>query len=254
MGKQKKNKQASFFYDRANELNALCDCLEKIFSGAYCDLSSLRNAAGALEREAEGSTTPDEWGYKIENLILPVGEIRNTEPSGIAVRIRVGCECRAKISEFGKKTDPFTINTFHLQVFGDYEGRKYSWGMHLEKDISEESSEWHPLYHLHCFDGDKELKHALYDPQTNRGMMYLNVPRLAHYPLDIVLGIGFILMNFHKKSVFMNLFKNDPDFPRLYRGAQDRILKPYFDAIANKGGVDTGWAKKIELCPQIVVE
>lgn len=252
MGKQKKNRNAAFFQARADELNQLCQCLENLFAGDYYDLSSLKNAAKVLETEAKGIETLDEWGYKIENLILPVGEIRNTEPSGIAVRICVGCECRAKVADFNKYSDPFMVNTFHLHVFGDYQGMKYSWGMHLEKDTSNESTEWHPLYHLHCFDGHAEMKHALKDTEQNRGMLYLNVPRLVHYPLDIILGISFFLMNFHKKDVFLNLFKNSLVFSRLYMGAQKRIIEPYFDAIANTRGAGTGWADKKELCPQIV--
>ena len=203
------NKNKTFFENRANELNQLYQCLSSLFSKDYCELSSLKNAAKTLEAQANGNVTLDEWGYKIENLILPVGDVRNTEPGGIIVRLNMGCECKAKVADYNKTCDPFTAYSFHLQVYGDYQGRK-------------------------------------------RGMLYLNVPRLAHYPLDIVLGVGFCLMNFHTKELFTKLIKQDRVFPRLYQSSQQRILEPYYNAITSTNGAGTGWVGKKELCPQIV--
>lgn len=252
MNKPKVNKSKAFFEARADELNKLYQCLSSLFSKDYCELSSLKNAAKALEAQAKGTATLDEWGYKIENLILPVGDVRNTEPAGIVVRVNMGCECRAKVADYNRTCDPFTVYSFHLHVFGDFQGKTYSWGMHLEKDTSNKPTEWHPLYHMHCFDGRNQMKHALFDSLQNRGMPYLNVPRLVHYPLDIVLGIGFCLMNFHTKDVFTKLIKQDQVFPRLYQSSQQRILEPYYNAIISTSGAGTGWAGKKELCPQIV--
>lgn len=245
------NKNKAFFEARADELNKLYQCLSTLFSKDYCELSSLKTAAKTLEAQANGTTTLDEWGYKIENLILPVGDVRNTEPSGIVVRVNMGCECRSKVADYNKTCDPFTVYSFHLYVYGEFQGMTYSWGMHLEKDTSNKPTEWHPQYHLHCFDGRNEMKHALKDTEQKRGMLYLNVPRLAHYPLDIVLGIGFCLMNFHTKDVFTKLYQQDREFPRLYQASQERILEPYFNAITSTSGAGTGWARKQELCPQI---
>lgn len=245
------NKNKAFFKARADELNKLYQCLSSLFSKDYCELSSLKNAAKTLEEQANGTMTLDEWGYKIENMILPVGDVRNTEPAGIVVRVNMGCECRSKVADYNKTCDPFTVYSFHLHVYGDYQGMTYSWGMHLEKDTSNKPTEWHPQYHLHCFDGRNEMKHALKDTDQKRGMLYLNVPRLAHYPLDIVLGIGFCLMNFHTKDVFTKLYQQDREFPRLYQASQERILEPYFNAITSTSGIGTGWVGKKELCPQI---
>lgn len=252
MSKPKENRNKAFFAARADELNQLHQCLSKLFSKEYCELSSLKNAAKTLEKQANGSETLDDWGYKIDNLILPIGNVRNTEPSGIVVRVSMGCECKAKVADFDKTCDPFTVYSFHLHVYGDFQGMTYSWGMHMEKDTSNNPTEWHPLYHLHCFDGRNEMRHALSDDKKNRGMLYLNVPRLAHYPLDIVLGVGFCLMNFHTKDVFTKLYEQDRVFPRLYQSSQQRILEPYYNAITSTSGAGTGWLGKKELCPQIV--
>lgn len=252
MSKQKVNKNKAFFEERANELDQLHQCLTSLFSGSYCNLTSLKAAEKQLRQQANGSETLGTWGYKIENLILPVGEIRNTEPSGIAIRVNIGCECIANVADYNKVCDPFTDYSFRLYVYGDFQAMTYSWGMHMEKDTSNKSDEWHPLYHIHCFDGRNEMKHALSDTKQNRGMLYLNVPRIAHYPMDIVLGIGFYLMNFQTKEVFMKLYKQNRVFPRLYMSSQRRILDSYYNAITNDSGVGTGWPEKKVLCPQIV--
>lgn len=252
MSKQKVNRNKAFFAARANELDQLYQCLSNLFSNEYCELSSLKNAVKSLEAQANGSVTLEDWGYKIENLVLPMGHVRNTEPSGIVTRVNMGCECKAKVEDYNKTCDPFTIYSFHLHVYGEFQGTVYSWGMHIEKDTSDNPTEWHPLYHLHCFDGRNEMKHALCDTKQNRGLLYLNVPRLAHYPMDIILGIGFCLMNFHTKDVFTKLYKEDRVFPRLYQLSQQRILEPYYNAITSTNGAGTGWSRKNELCPQIV--
>lgn len=253
MSKKRENKNKSFFIARANELRCLHDCLNKLFPEHNYRLDPLISAAKELEEKANGETTLDEWGYTINDLTLPVGEIRNTEPSGMRFRVNLGCKCKAKVADYEKKCDPFIDYSFYLYVIGDFDDKSYTWGMHMEKDKSIESSEWHPLYHIHCFDGRKEMRHALYDAGQRRGMPYLNVPRLAHYPLDLVLGIGFCLMNFHDKSIFEKLYKDNKVFPRLYMSSQKRILEPYYNAITNTGGVaGTGWAGRKELCPQIV--
>lgn len=246
------NRNKAFFEERANELDQLHQCLTSLFSGSYCNLTSLKAAEKQLRQQANGSETLDIWGYKIENLILPVGEIRNTKPSGIAIRVNIGCECTANVADYNKGCDPFNDYSFRLYVYGDFQAMTYSWGMHMEKDTSNTSDEWHPLYHIHCFDGRNEMKHALSDIKQNRGMLYLNVPRIAHYPMDIVLGIGFYLMNFQTKEVFMKLYKQNRVFPRLYMSSQRRILDSYYNAITNDSGAGTGWAEKKVLCPQIV--
>lgn len=251
-GKENKNKKASFFQDRADELNQLYQILFKCFKND-AELGSLQKAAQKLEEQANGSETLEDWGYKIENLVLPVGDIRNVEPAGVPCRLKLECVCQSKVDDFNKGCDPFTNYSFRLEIYGEYEGMKYSWCMHIDKEAPNDSDEWHPLYHLHCFDGRGDMRHALKDEDKKRGMMYLNVPRFVHYPLDIVLAIGFCLMNFHKKEVFNKLYLHDVVFPRLYKRSRERILEPFFEAIVgNRGGRKPGWLERKDLCPQIV--
>lgn len=251
MSKPKVNNKA-FFKARADELNQLYQILYKHFK-ENAELSSLMKASKELEMLANGNGTPECWGYKIENLVLPVGDVRNTKPSGVLWRMQIECSCQSIVENYNKRCDPFTSYSFRLQVYGDYEGMRYSWCMHIDRDSPDDSDEWHPLYHLHCFDGRGNMRDALRDEKKNRGMMYLNVPRLVHYPMDIVLAIGFCLMNFYKKEEFNKLYNQDMMFSRLYKKSRERILEPFFAAIVgNRGEKIQGWSERKELCPQIV--
>ena len=249
MSKLKVNGNATFFHSRAEELRQLQKVLEKQFAGKNTVLAPLQEAAKLLDEQADGTKTMDVWGYSIKDLIIPVGYIHNIEPSGLQAKICLNCECECNVKDWDNDCDPFISYSFRLRVYGDNQGIKYSWGMHIDKDNKNSKDEWHPLYHLHCFESRLDSPTVLTDTVQHKGSMHMNVPRLVHYPLDIVLGIGFCLMNFYKKDVFKKLYANDFQFPRLYRKSYDRILKPYLESLAGKPGCVFD---KKELCPQIV--
>ena len=255
MGKKdNKNKKASFFKNRAKELRDLEKSLESQFKIPEADYSPLFAAAKKLEEIAESSITPTKWGYSIQNLILPLGSIRNIEPQGIRLKICIDCEIEAEIEKWeNKKDDPFSNYSFHLSVFGEQNGIRYSRGFHIDRDSAINSKECHPLYHLHFYDGLYDNGEALKDVRQNRGSVNIRTPRFSHYPLDIVLGIGFYLLNFHRIDAFKNLINNDIRFSRLYADSQKRILEPYYLAIS--GSLESKlviWEDYRLLCPQIV--
>ena len=250
MSKPKVNRNSKFFHDRADELRQLENSLSSLYPAGEAYLEPLMAAAKQLDLEADGRVTLNQWGYHIKNLMLPVGKIHNISPPGIQAKICINCECEFNVNDWDHSNcDPFNKCSFRIRIFGEYQGKKHSWGMHIDKEAREGLDEWHPLYHLHCFESRVDSPTILVDTIQNKGTLFLNVPRLMHYPLDIVLGIGFCLMNFNKKDVFTKLVKNDLQFPRLYKKSQDRILKPYLESLASvPGSVFTQKA----LCPQVV--
>ena len=69
--------------------------------------------------------------------------------------------------------------------------------------------------------------------------LLLLAPRIPFYPMDIFLGIDFIISNFLKKEKYNELQAND-DYNFIIRKSQEKLLKPYFTVIAsnwNKGKV-----------------
>ncbi len=250
MRKPKVNRNSKFFHDRADELRQLEKSLSSLYPAGEAYLEPLKAAAKQLDTEADGSATLNQWGYQIKNLLLPVGSVHNVYPAGIQVKICLNCECEFNVNDWDNTNcDPFNKCSFRIRVFGEYQGIMHSWGMHLDKEARTGLDEWHPLYHLHCFESRVDSPTVLIDAIQNKGTLLLNVPRLMHYPLDIVLGIGFCLMNFNKKDVFTRLYTNDQQFPRLYKKSQDRILKPYMDSLA---GVSGSVFTRKALCPQAV--
>ena len=84
--------------------------------------------------------------------------------------------------------------------------------------------------------------------------IYLDVPRLMHYPVDLILGIGLCLTNFHPKKRFESL-KSQVGFIRAYREAQNNIMKPYYFNIVSqwdKNNRSLKWKTPSKLCPQLV--
>ena len=81
--------------------------------------------------------------------------------------------------------------------------------------------EVHPLSHLHFNDtiGDGE------------GKISINVPRLVHYPLDVVLGLSMTLQNFTPEK-FKKL-RTKGEYISLCYESQKRILLPYFSSFSN---------------------
>lgn len=251
MSKQNKNKEnAAFFRERAKELRTLREILSKQFSGEQTNLDSLIVAAKDLEKKAEEGILLDTWGYTIKDLILPLGDIRDVNPAGIQARVCLSCTCEFNVKDWNNTScDPFNKFSFRLRIIGQLDDVVHSWGMHLDKETRSDLDEWHPMYHMHCFESRVDSPVVLIDSPKKKGSFLLNVPRFVHYPLDIFLGIGFCLMNFYKKDVFLNLYYNDQQFPRLYNKSEERILKPYFASLANNPG---SMLKQKLLCPQAV--
>ncbi|MBO4373279.1 MAG: hypothetical protein J5826_10125, partial [Bacteroidales bacterium] len=57
-------------------------------------------------------------------------------------------------------------------------------------------------------------------------------PRIPFYPMDIFLGIDFIISNFLSKDVYKELQTND-NYKAIIRNSQEKLLKPYFTVIAS---------------------
>ena len=84
--------------------------------------------------------------------------------------------------------------------------------------------------------------------------IYIDAPRLSHYPMDIFLGIGWCVTNFFSKPKFDTL-KRNIQFVRIYKSAQQSILRPYFHSLANNWEFDKRkikWDNSNVLCPQII--
>lgn len=266
MGKHKKViiKDAAFFRDRASELSSLYSVLNEQFSNQPSTrLHPLLEEIKNLNRIALGEGDPSVWHCEIKNLVLPVLDIRDITPQ-VSARVSMSWNFTTTPSTWkDKNVDPFMSYSFVLRVSGDYNGNEHSWGMHIDREAAkenegkakvadkkgaEEPEEWHPLYHLHCFDSRVNSPIVFVDQDKRKGSMLLNVPRVVHYPVDSFLGIGFYLTNFCKKDKFI-CFRKMNKFLKPYRESQERILAPYFQALSGGSGL---WCEKMKLCPLLI--
>lgn len=244
---------SNFKAQRARELSQLHAFLQRKFRNATQALEPLRLAATQLAKDAGLKDGNPIWGYTISNLVLPLGLNRHIEPQGITtLRVRIDCSITCNIENWNQLEDPFISYNFATIIYGEKDNVNYSICWHIDKDGGKKSNEYHPLYHMQFSDGSSHLGKS--NSRFNWGqLVYLDSPRFVHYPMDIILGLGFYLTNFHCKGVFEEYLK-DPLFSRLYNQAKNKILKPYFLNIASHWDCDYSqlqWKSSSLLCPHL---
>lgn len=129
------------------------------------------------------------------------------------------------------KTDCFT--NYLLEIFIQGQSKEssdniqsFSW--HLDREETTTGDYIHPLYHFHA--GGKKIS------EKNPGeLLLISSPRIAHPPMDIILAIHFIILNFIHAKEFETQRKilEDDNYKALIEKAKKIIIDPYFDCIIN---------------------
>jgi len=126
------------------------------------------------------------------------------------------------------------VNTYNFQIeikgINDDGDHYNAW--HLDKDIRKPGANKpkfdHPLYHFQS--GGNYLE----EKKNIMGAIFIGAPRLPHPPMDVILGVHFILRNFCSTKdypFFDKLFVN-PDYQDIVRRAKERMFTPYFKAFS----------------------
>lgn len=148
---------------------------------------------------------------------IPCSEIYLAE-----MRIRMNGVIDAQLWREVEK-NPWDTLTFGVELIVlSMNGNSYSKKFHVDQINREEISfkEVHPLSHLHFND-------TLEDGDGKS----INVPRLVHYPMDVVLGLSMALQNF-APEMFKKL-RTKGQYISLVYESQKRILLPYFSSFSN---------------------
>ena len=119
----------------------------------------------------------------------------------------------------------------------------YSKNYHVDLIESKENvyQEIHPLSHIHFQDTRENCAKNV----------EIDVPRLVHFPLDMVLGLSIALRNYMPEAY--EKLKNNSIYLGLCYESQKRLLVPYFEDYKN--GIDNnGKANKTiqKVCPYLV--
>lgn len=201
-----------------SDLNSLAKILqqEKICS----DIRPINEVVGKLGKS-------DKLSYNLQKLIFNIVDVpRNTVPSDIkSLSIVLSVEISENHNDEDQVINPIIDNyNFSIEISGFSKGEKVISNWHLDFDSDEGNEYLHPDFHL-TFGGN-----IMKDINLGQ-VLLLPSPRLAHPPMDAILGVDFIIRNFIKKEKSRKL-TNNPLYRKAIRNSQKRLWKPYMLATA----------------------
>lgn len=243
------NKYTRFISKRNNDLKILKVSLQKNLGISFADLYPLSQSQETLSMYNE-----TQCKYELKDFILPIRQQRHLFPVGIEPKIRININFTLDIDKWEEGEEAFLDYYFSIIIFGnmqiDNKEKIFSVCWHIDKDDASSSDESHPLYHMQLSDTRPYISS---DSAFSWGdAIHLDTPRIVHYPLDLYLGIGFVIRNFYHKSDFEKLIA-DSQFSHLYRESENHILKPYYYSIMHKW--DSTLRTSIDyhkLCPHLL--
>lgn len=191
------------------------------------------------------------WGYTIERLsvIIPVAP-RHTVPAVQQLSLRISMKFTADWQGWQKMQDPSRQLNLNVLLLGKNKDASnclssYHLDKHLEivppadpkakvgaaPKVKAVPAEAHPLYHVQFGSAkiSKEKEASDLD-LANSGNLFMDTPRLMHHPLDLVLGVDFLLSNYFPDT--WDALQRDGHYASLCRRYQAAFWKPYIHAIA----------------------
>lgn len=244
------SKQINFRNERAHDLSVLADLVEKVEIESY----PIREAAKELknfERTKKINQNDDVdysfWGYKIDSLEIPfTATPRHIRPNNIyPLSAFLSIELIASSKCWGDLCDPFRKLEFNIEIKGkDDDGKDHIICYHIDKHMEGESDEPHPAYHFHF--GGKRMN---FDEIESGNVIFLDTPRLVFYPVDIILGMDFVLSNFFTDR-WQKLLQTG-EYPSLIGDYYNHLVRPFAHSLAS------GWTpfdqQDIKWDPQLIL-
>lgn len=217
-----------FRLERAKELNLLAEILVR--NNVSPDPSPVYRAASTCREDAG-----DSWGYSVERLIFRLRYIKKPIPSGVYdVTLTFSMSLTGHCYEDSEIRDPLDSLEFNIVINGkhDDEGTTNpvmcSW--HLDRDEPPSAGGKHEFMHP-CYHFQFGGRHAKGSRLDFGAALILESPRIAHPPMDAILGVDFILTNYIKSSDLN--FREESDYKNLLKKAQARMWRPYAHALAH---------------------
>ena len=182
----------------------------------------LRNKNLCLDTSPLTSHLYDKRIHRVESLNFRISDVpRNTIPKLVMLNVLLDV-----MLEDGNSDIPISKYYFRMTVEGMDENsriKKSSW--HLDYDNSDNQEYAHPCFHLTWGGGmikDLDLGDVLFLP----------TPRISYPPMDIVLGIDFVLSNFIKSDVYKQI-QSDSQYKAAVKNAQEKYWRPYMVSLAH---------------------
>lgn len=163
--------------------------------------------------------------YRVEELKFNISEVpRNTRPDIKLLEVLLDVSFKETQDDIPISNYCFRITAQGLDSNANL--IKSSW--HLDYDSSNNQEYIHPHFHLTW--GGETIK------SLNLGnVLLLPIPRISYPPMDIILGIDFVLSNFIKKGEYMKI-QSDSQYQAAVKNAQEKYWKPYMMSLAHHWG------------------
>ncbi len=214
----------SFRNNRASKLRQLADILQR--KGFVDDISPLQSAASqcASPPAVRDGGRQEHWEYQVTNLIFKrIGQdsLAHVRPLGANdVTINLNVDLRGVCRRDFTSDTPFVRLGVDIIARGKTKkGEEICSAWHLDKHPGGHTTAAHPEYHFQY--GGRNM----YNLKDYGLHMLLEVPRLAHPPLDGVLVIDFILSNYF--GIEWQELRNDTEYKNLLGEAQQMFWVPY---------------------------
>lgn len=195
------------------------------------DAKSLYDASARLQN----SQNTNEWRYECDNLKFTVeGAVAGTIPQKISlIEIFFSISSTGVFSNDDICRNPLSKLNFDIELEGFCESEdkidNYFASWHLDKHIQSSQCYYiHPEYHL-TFGGNKLEEKGV----DNFGStLILPAPRVAYPPMDVVLGIDFILQNYFPFEKISKLL-DESKYKEIIFNSQQRLWKPYYLSLSS---------------------
>ena len=257
--------------DFANDILKLKGILDKKLDSSKINLENLNTAVTALKNIKRIPKVDNEtgantnWGYTVNKIRFDLNEgvPQKTSPKEIydlklLFDLKVIGDCNAVET----LNDPFKVLALDIVIQGDIikdkDIKRIITCYHLDRHIVNEgdnSNEPHPIYHFQF--GGKNLVNKETNELDTGDLIFLETPRIPHHPMELILGIDYILSHFFPKKR-KQILKEDRDYNSLIQKYQKNILKPYYHTISNQWKFDNStitadkfWSP-VSICPQII--
>lgn len=230
----------------AKDLNAFMGILwnelpNSDFSGISSAITDLNNPK-YIPQIYNRATNPKIWGYDAPNLLFRLpNEPENSTPYPLKkVELSLTVIVRGNTDNLNSCNDPFESLNFDIIMKGKHDTKDVRATYHLDRHIFEEgdnpSIEAHPCYHFQF--GGKKMIEENGTPINLGDLMILDSPRISYHPMDLILGVDFLLSNFLPEN-WNNLTSTVDEYNTLVEKYQNLFLKPYALSIASH------WDKRV---------
>lgn len=227
---------------QASRLETAVNCLKSTL-GEVSWLHIISDAASSIRENCKG----DDWSISITDMEMPIENPKHLKPRALKgnLKLFVSISMEGSGKDWKENNDCIKSLGFKVEVLERNQNnhqKSFQTGFHIDKtDANDDSSEVHPLYHVHF------LNDSLIDGTE---ALSLDVPRLMHHPVDVLLGVLLVYANYNKSGY--DKMKQDGNFMGLCRESAEHILKPYYESLSKvpwTEGLVTAYDKS--LCPYL---